>query len=280
MKKKRPLRIVTGNANQYSLRLLTSTDTSMNVVVGSLEWAANQNADAILFPGGYLRYRSQRHMTEMIHELHARTKHIPVTALVGWSGKYNAFYTAENEARTVKNGRFYDFVTVWGPKNPMNPRAPNEPMRYRQRFSNNENWKLADARWINTPRTITLGTSGRVAELLICGEVFCPLTKQAVGARAAELDALLVPAHVGQGLRHWLGLSTFAAKGIPSFTSLHNFGKNSMKQTWWPTASAPADKRALPSKVPGAVNMSTSDTHHVVEADANHRIEWVLWELP
>lgn len=275
----KPLRVVTGNACFASLRFLVSSPTNLEVAVASCEWAAAQKADVILFPGGYIRYRDMKHLSGMMATLHKRTKHLPLTILVGWSGGYDYDYTAEGEAYMVKNGYLTEFFSAWGPKIPLNPRDPGMPMRYRQRSSNQQNWKLADLRWLLTPRVIPLGKTNRKAELLLCGEVFCPRVKQAIAERASQADVLFAPAHVGAGLRHWQALANFATMGLPSFTSLHNLGHSSMKQAWWPINKTPKALR-VPSKVPGTVNLSTHDTDHTVECDDEHWIEWKVWDVP
>lgn len=68
----------------------------------------------------------------------------------------------------------------------------------------------------------TLRVRGRQVEIVIGGEGFNADLRAAIGARAAELTAVVLLAHRAAGARHWQAQRWFAtAVGVPALRSVH-----------------------------------------------------------
>lgn len=213
----KPFKVCSLVAGTDGLRMLTANDRRTEIGVAGLRWAADEGAQLVVLPAGFLRSRSpeKRDVLESVALLLRNARRLGVAIVIGvdacspnWGGK-------NDRDSFIQRSLLPYFAVAWSP-------GRNSRVNvWRQRSTTSRNWRLAPATANTEVRSIRV--ADREVVVVLCGEGFSTPVRDGIVARKPSLAVL--PAHAaGGGLRHWRALSYFRNRGVPALRAVHAIG--------------------------------------------------------
>jgi hypothetical protein len=133
------------------------------------------------------------------------------------------------KSKKRKNDKFKVFVICWTPVD------KKDYYCWLQRSSKSKDYKNAsDEEKEGYRESHTLPVQNGCVEILVCGELFNPIIRNAIIGRRNKIAAVIDLAHISAGLRLAGSMKILARNGITSLCSVHTNGRRCVKYRYDP----------------------------------------------
>jgi hypothetical protein len=199
-----------------------------------LEKASEQGVDLVCFPGGYLWASTKRRKERLAEDLVKKAKEHKIAIAVG--------INVESTKSKNKHGS-EAYVICWSPAD------KNKIHYWLQRSNRNKDdgrdHSKAPQKQIDKYREARTCRvrNGHHVEVLICGELFNPVIREAIAERRDNIAAVIDMAHELQGFRAPGSMKILARDGITSLCSGHTKGRGCVKHRYDPVENRNSEQK-------------------------------------